>query len=74
LAPAAAYALFADRLSATNRFAIPFEAVGAVTDGKTLLNLFDAIPDGSAHDRQLVDAWAERLGMTSWYEWVPYHP
>ena len=74
LAPAAAYALFADRLLATNLFAIPFEAVGAVADGKTLLNLFDAIPDDPPHDRQLVDAWAERLGMTGWYEWVHYQP
>ena len=74
LAPAAAYALFADRLLDTGRFAIPFAAAGVIADGKTLLSLFDTIPDDPAHDRQLVDAWAEKLGMAGWYEWIGYKP
>lgn len=74
LAPPAAYALFADRLLGTSRYAIPFEAAGALPDGKILLNLFDTIPDDPGHDCQLADAWAQHLGMAGWYQWIPYVP
>lgn len=74
LAPPAAYALFADRSLGTGRYSIPFEAAGALADGKILLTLFDTIPDDPSHDRQLVDAWAEELGMAGWYKWILYKP
>lgn len=72
LAPAAAFALFTDRLLGTQRYAIPFEAAGVLTEGQTLLEIFDATPDDPAHDRALVDCWADKLGMSGWYEWVSY--
>lgn len=72
LAPAAAFALFTDRLLGTQRYAIPFEAAGVLAEGRTLLEIFDATPDDPVHDRALVDHWAEKLGMSGWYEWVPY--
>lgn len=74
LAPAAAYALFTDRLLGTSRYAIPFEAAGALSDGKSLVRLFDTIQDDPSHDRQLADAWAQHLGMVGWYEWTRYKP
>ena len=72
-APAAAYALFADRLLGTN-YKIPFNAAGALEDGRLLLYFFDTIKDDIFHDRQLVDSWAKQLGMTDWYQWVSYKP
>ena len=74
LGPAAAYALFTGRLLGTGRYSIPFEAAGALPDGQSLLTLFDTIPDDPIHDRQLVDSWAQHLGMTDWYKWIPYNP
>jgi len=71
LAPAMAYALFTDRLLKTNRFSIPFAAAGALPDGKALLGLFDTIEYEPANDRQLIDAWANHLGMAEWYRWIP---
>lgn len=72
LAPAAAYALFTDRLLGTARYSIPFEAAGAISDGNALLALFDAIPDDPMQDRQLMDSWAQHLGMSDWYRWIPH--
>lgn len=72
-APAAAYALFTDRLLGTN-YMIPFNAAGALEDGRMLLYFFDTIKDDIYHDRQLVDSWAKQLGMTDWYQWVLYQP
>lgn len=74
LAPPAAFALFTDRLLDTQRYAIPFEAAGILTEGQTLLEIFDSTPDDPAHDRALVDCWADKLGMSGWYKWIPYKP
>lgn len=72
-APATAYALFTDRLLGTN-YSIPFKAAGALEDGKLLLDIFDQMPRSGAYDTQLVNAWANQLGMQGWYKWVPYQP
>jgi hypothetical protein len=73
LGPAAAYAMFSDRLLGTN-FTIPFKAAGALNDGEELLNIFDEMRPASAYDTQLVNAWATHLGINSWYQWVPFQP
>ncbi|MDO8995738.1 MAG: hypothetical protein Q7U77_03875 [Sediminibacterium sp.] len=72
-APAAAYALFTDRLLGTS-YVIPFKAAGSSGDGKLLLDIFDQIDSSSAYDVQLVNAWAKHLGMENWYQWIPYQP
>ena len=30
------------------------------------------MPNDAGHDRELVDAWAQAIGMTGWYAWTPY--
>lgn len=72
LAPAAAYALFADRLLKTGIYAIPYRAAGVLGLGKELLAISDAISTHRSHDCELVDAWADAIGMTGWYQWLPY--
>jgi hypothetical protein len=72
LAPAAAYALFADRLLKTGTYAIPYRAAGVRDLGKELLAISDAISTNRSHDCELVDAWADAIGMTGWYRWLPY--
>jgi hypothetical protein len=72
LAPAAAYALFADRLLKIGSYAIPYRAAGVLDLGKELLAISDAISTNRSHDCELVDAWADAIGMTGWYQWLPY--
>ena len=72
LSPNAAYALFCDRLSGKTAYGIAYEATGAIDDGRKLLALWDAIPNDPSQDWNLVNAWAENLGMRSWYRLIPY--
>lgn len=67
----AAYALFCDRLLSMPRYVVPYRSVGFEQRGRALLDLWDGIPPNASHDRQLVDAWAEDLGVSDWYRWVP---
>ena len=74
LALPAAHALFADQLDASGSFAVPFEATGLLTPGKELMRVWEEVPADASHDRELVDRWAEVLGMAGWYDWIPYRP
>ena len=74
LGPVAACALLADRLLGRSTYAIPFRAAGALDLGTELLAIVDRIPPGATHDRELVDAWADAIGMNGWYRWIPYKP
>lgn len=74
LGPVAASALFADRLLGRSTYAIPYRAAGALDLGAELLAIVDRVPPGAAHDRELVDAWADAMGMNGWYAWIPYKP
>jgi hypothetical protein len=39
-----------------------------------LLTIWHELPDDPGHDIELVDRWADKLGLASWYQWVPYEP
>jgi hypothetical protein len=68
----AAYALFADELFGERGYSVQYQAHGFLDRGKQLLERWTQIPPESTHDRELVDAWAEALGMAGWYRWIPY--
>lgn len=70
----AAHALFVDQLLGKEWFAIPYRAMGLTDDGQRLLALLDEVPPEPVRDRQLVDRWADALGMRRWYRWAPYRP
>lgn len=74
LAANAAYALFAERLLGEGAFSVPYAAVGALPKGRELLAIWDSIPSDPRQDSRLVDSWADALGMTGWYRWIPYCP
>ena len=74
LALPAAHALFADQMDASGSFAVPFEAMGLLNLGKELMRVWEEAPADALHDRELVDRWAQTLGMTDWYHWIPYRP
>lgn len=52
-------------------FVVPYTATG-VRAGGDLLAIWDAMDPHPTHDRELIEAWADKLGLRGWYEWVPY--
>jgi len=50
----------------------PYRSVGAVAQGKKLLEMTDNIPADSINDKELIDNWAVFLKIQDWYEWLPY--
>jgi hypothetical protein len=70
----AAYAIFCDREFEKAGFAIPFRSAGYEKRGRTLLSLLASIPPDPASDRMLVDSWADELGLSGWYQWIPLQP
>jgi len=68
----AAFATFwAGRLNQP-QLALPFKAAGFYQAGQELLAIWESMPDVPENDRALIDAWAEKLGIAGWYQWVPY--
>jgi hypothetical protein len=70
----AAYALFCDRLLGKDWYVLPYRAMGLLEDGKKLVSISESVSPEPIHDRELVDRWADFLGMRGWYKWVPYTP
>ena len=68
----AAYALFVDRMLGRPLYAVAFRSTGLVDRGQALLDIWDRTPPDAAHDRAVVDAWADDLGLSDWYEWRPW--
>ena len=66
----AAFAIFCDRLYGKTGAAIPYRSAGFEKTGRRLLDHLESIPGDPAHDRALVDAWGEDLGLAGWYRWV----
>jgi hypothetical protein len=51
---------------------LPYRSIGAATDGKALLDIFHNVSPNPSSDCDLVDRWAEQLGLSGWYLWKPY--
>ena len=68
----AAFAAFwAERLGQP-QLSLPFKATGYLDPGLELLAVWQSTPDVAEHDRDIVDQWAKKLGIATWYQWVPY--
>ena len=68
----AAFALYwAGRLNQP-QLALPFKTAGYLQAGEELLAIWEATPDLAENDRALIDAWADKLGLADWYQWLPY--
>lgn len=65
------YAQLSDRLLGTTAYRVPYEAAGFAELGAALLEIYDDVPADPASDRVLVDRWAEEIGLSGKYEWVP---
>jgi hypothetical protein len=68
----AAFAAFWAKQFSDSTLIVPYKAAGLIKAEEELLTLLDEVSDAPSADRDLVDAWASRLSLTGWYEWVPY--
>jgi hypothetical protein len=68
----AAYAEFWARVLNEPRLATPYAEAGFGAIGRALLGMADRLDPAPTSDRALTDEWARELGLTGWYEWVPY--
>lgn len=57
---------------ADTSLALPVERHRQIDLGRKLLRAWLEIDSAPDHDRELVDAWADILGLRGWYAWVPY--
>jgi len=65
----AAYAFQAAELVGIPPLAIPYQAAGFEALAKELIAITRAEPTTADPDREIVDAWAEKLGLSRWYVW-----
>jgi hypothetical protein len=68
----AAYALFWADKYGRHELASPYSFAGYEPDGRKPMEIWRDVPVDAAHDRELIDRWAEELGLTGWYQWLPY--
>jgi hypothetical protein len=67
-----AYALYWSRRLERPEIVNPYRAHGFESAGGELLKIFERIPSDSADDYELVDEWANTLGIRGWYVWTRY--
>jgi hypothetical protein len=68
----AAFAAFWARTLKDPSLTLPFRSAGFHKDGAELLGILDEISDDPLKDCALIDAWARKLNLSNWYEWIPY--
>lgn len=68
----AAFALFWATKLEDPSISLPYRSIGADVDGNGLLDIFGEVEPKPAGDCDLVDRWADHLGLAGWYRWVPY--
>ena len=65
----AAYAFQTAELMGLPPLAIPYQAAGFEGLARELIAITRAEPTTADPDREIVDGWAERLGLSRWYVW-----
>jgi hypothetical protein len=70
----AAFALFWAQRYNQPEIAAPYCFAGYEKDGQALLKIWHELPDDPLNDKELVDTWADYLGLRNWYTWVAYEP
>ena len=65
----AAYAFQTAELVGIPPLAIPYQAAGFEALARELIAITRAEPTTADPDREIVDGWAEKLGLSRWYVW-----
>ena len=66
----AAYAFQCAELVGIPQLAIPYQASGFEALARELIAITRAAPTTADPDREIVDGWAEKLGLSRWYSWM----
>lgn len=72
LSISAAYAIHWAEKWDQSQLILPYRSAGFEEKGKRLIKIFKKLSDTPQNDRELVDAWADELGVGKWHDWVPY--
>jgi hypothetical protein len=64
-----AYAFVAAELSAAPDLSVPFLAAGLGPVAKELIGLTEVAEADGQRDGQLIEAWAQVIGLGGWYTW-----
>ncbi len=67
-----AYARFWADLSGEPNLARPYRNHIYTSNALVLLKVYNDTPKEASSDRNLIDAWANELGLQDWYNWVKY--
>jgi len=70
----AAFALFWSQRYKKPSVTQPYVKAGCRKQGADLMDIWDQVPKDASHDQELIDLWAQALGLSDWYQWVPYQP
>lgn len=68
----AAYGTYWAEQYGMRELATPFQFAGFERAGRALLKIWRDTPAEPAHDRALIESWAESLGIRDWLQWTPY--
>lgn len=68
----AAYALYWAGRMEEPKVSNPYHLEGFDGHGQKLLNIYESVPADPQHDVELIDRWADYLGIRDWYSWLPY--
>jgi hypothetical protein len=68
-----AFALFWANKLHDDSVVLPYRAIGEEGAGRALIDALGQVGASPSCDRDLVDRWAEKLGLQGWYKWVPYN-
>lgn len=70
----AAFALFWSQRLKKPSVMQPYVQAGYRPKAGELLDIYHQTPADPVHDRALIDGWAEALGLSGLYQWIPYQP
>ncbi len=72
LAMNAAFAAFWSRTWDDPLLVVPYKTSATLNEGLALLKVWDEIPDDPNNDKQIIQAWADKLSLNSWFDFIPY--
>lgn len=68
----AAFAQFWSQILNEPHFTLPYKATKYWYVGLKLMEIWKDIPDKPEDDYELINTWAEELGLSGWYQWTSY--
>ena len=71
LSMSAAFAIYWAEKFGQPQLTLPYLTTGHLAAGQALYDIWRDSSIDPGQDRSLIDAWASKLGLQGWYQWVP---